>query len=86
MGGNGGQSFYRRDELSVAKAIRSEMGSVYSFGFLQGEIAAALCTVCFPGHLSTLVVIVLIPLRRRSSFPLVLSDDPIPSKNNFPLC
>jgi hypothetical protein len=51
MGGNGGQSFYRRDELSVAKAIRSEMGSVFSFGFLQGEIAAALCTVCFPGHL-----------------------------------
>jgi hypothetical protein len=47
MGGNGGQSFYRRDELSVAKAIRSEIGSVFSSGFLQGEIAAALCACSF---------------------------------------
>jgi hypothetical protein len=47
MGGNGGQSFYRRDELSVAKAIRSEIGSVFRSVFFRGETAAALCTCSF---------------------------------------
>jgi hypothetical protein len=59
MGGNGGQSFYRRDELSTGK--RSDPKSVRFFRsvFFRGELllhsVPALLRfffpVCFPGHL-----------------------------------
>ena len=90
MGGNGAQSFYRRDELSRRKAIRSELVRFHRSVFFRGKTVATL-PFFFPGLFSLALVcghdkVTYVsryrsypPLRRRSSFPLVLSDDPIPS-------
>ena len=86
MGGNRALSFYRRDELSRRKAIRSDTGSVFrSVFFRGGETAGVLLHSGTPtGLFRTSALSFLSPSVVDPLAPLSYLMTPSPRQNSFP--
>jgi hypothetical protein len=86
MGGNGGQSFIGEMNCpSESDQIRNRFGCLVRFSSGGKQLLHSVPFVSLVTLVDTYVSRYRSypPIRRRSSFPLVLSDDPIPSPNHF---
>ncbi len=70
MGGNGGQSFYRRDEQSVGKGSDPKIGSVSCFGWFGFSLAAHTAVLVL--YLHTFFSPVTFDVIKRTSEPVIV--------------